>query len=232
MDFSRRDFLKISGTTYLVITAGCKDKEAEIVREPALPKTETIDPSQLAYPPCEGYLLVDTKKCQGCLTCMLGCSLAHEGEENLSLSRIQIKQDPFERFPDDIILAQCRQCVDPLCVEACPAGALHVDKAHGNVRRVDQGRCIGCMDCLSACPFPSSRMVWNPETQLAYKCDLCVNTPHWKEKGGAAGKQLCVEACPVGAIKLVSYIPLQKGKAGYEINLRGLTWAKWKYPID
>ena len=44
-------------------------------------------------PPSDGYILVDTKKCQGCVSCMLACSLVHEGLESQSLSRIQIIQD-------------------------------------------------------------------------------------------------------------------------------------------
>lgn len=51
---------------------------------------------------------------------MLDCSLVHEGAENLSLSRIQIIQDSFQKWPDDVAIEQCRQCVEPACVEACP----------------------------------------------------------------------------------------------------------------
>ena len=40
--------------------------------------------ARAAIPVSGGYLLVDTKKCQGCLSCMLACSLVNEGEENLS----------------------------------------------------------------------------------------------------------------------------------------------------
>ena len=89
MDYSRRDFFKISGVTYLVAAVGCKAEKTEAPQKTAMPKIETLDPSKLAHPPCQGYLLVDVKKCQGCLTCMLSCSLAHEGQENLSYSRIQ-----------------------------------------------------------------------------------------------------------------------------------------------
>ncbi len=232
MDFSRRDFLKISGVTYLVAAVGCKGEKREGPVKAVIPEVETIDTSTLEHSPCQGYLLVDVKKCQGCLTCMLSCSLAHEGEGSLSHSRIQIKQNPFGKFPEDITMNLCRQCIEPLCVDECPEGALHVDKAHGNIRRVDQKRCVGCMLCLSACTQQESRMVWNAEKQVAQKCDLCEDTPYWKEKGGVAGKQLCVEACPLGAVKLVKYIPLQEGDSGYNINLRGITWSKWGYSIE
>src|SRR4030042_4003004 len=134
---SRSDFLKFTGT--VTIGAG------------ALPKLIWVDESFAAIPVSEGYLLVDTKKCQGCLSCMLACSLVHEGTENLSLARIQILQNSFGKFPDDLTRAQCRQCVEPPCVEACPVQALTIDKEHGNVRTIDVKKCIGCKACVQAC---------------------------------------------------------------------------------
>lgn len=66
-----------------------------------------------AFETSDGYLLVDTKKCAGCETCMLACSLAHFGKANKSLSRIQVKKNPLGNFPDEIGQNQCRQCADP-----------------------------------------------------------------------------------------------------------------------
>ena len=77
---------------------------------------------------------------------MLACSLVHEGVENLTLSRIQVIQNPFESFPDDVTIEQCRQCVDPACVKACPVDALKANAEYGNVRMVDRTKCIGCGD--------------------------------------------------------------------------------------
>ena len=66
--------------------------------------------------------------------------MTHEGEANPSLSRIQIIRDApsFTKYPYDIVMSVCRQCVTPLCVQNCPTGACHVDAANGNVRRIDQ----------------------------------------------------------------------------------------------
>jgi len=230
---NRRDFLKISGTVYLVAATGCKTEDPEEhPRTPRQPPTEDVDVSRLELPPSEGYLLVDFRKCQGCLTCMLACSLAHEGKENLSLARLQVTQDPFGRFPGDLALEPCRQCVEPECLKACPTGALHVDKANGNIRTVDNEKCVGCKSCVEACPFQTGRAIWNHEAEHAMKCDLCADTPYWNEKGGPKGKQLCVEVCPVSAIKLTKAIPQQKGYAGYRVNLRGEAWEKMGYSID
>jgi protein NrfC len=215
---SRRNFLKFTGT--VAIGAG------------VLPKLIWVDEAIAAIPISEGYLLVDTKKCQGCLSCMLACSLVHEGTENLSLARIQILQNSFGKFPDDLTIAQCRQCVESPCVEACPEKALFVDKKQGNIRIIDVKKCIGCKACIQACPFEPGRALWNPEKKRALKCDLCSDAPFWSEKGGVKGKQACVEVCPLNAIQFTKKIPEQKGDSGYRVNLRGESWKKLGYPID
>ena len=184
----------------------------------------------IALPASEGYLLVDSKKCQGCNTCMMACSLTHYGVQSLSLSRIQVVQDPFASFPDDKSIAQCRQCVDPKCVSACPTKAMHVDKETG-VRTVDTAKCIGCQQCVDACPFDVSRASWNFEEKHAQKCDLCLDTPFMDKDGGPGGQQACVAVCPTGAISFTKEIPLQSDK-GYEVNLRDEGWAALGYPID
>jgi protein NrfC len=179
-----------------------------------------------------GFLLVDMKKCQGCMSCMLACSLTHHGVENLSLSRIQVLQNPFEPWPKDLSLVQCRQCVEPACVAVCPTGALSNDPAYGNVTTVNIAKCIGCQRCVGACPYKPSRAIWNFEENHSQKCDLCAYTPHWNEKGGPEGKQACREICPLGAIVFTRVIPDQEGDAGYNVNLRGEEWARLGYPTD
>ena len=215
---SRRDFLKITGTATLGTGV--------------LPRLIWLDDAIAAIPASEGYLLVDTKKCQGCLSCMLACALVHEGTQNLSLARIQVLQNSFGKFPDDLTMAQCRQCVEPACVEACPEKALFVDKKNGNVRIVDVKKCIGCKSCVQACPYEPSRALWNPDKKKALKCDLCSDAPFWAEKGEANGKQACVEVCPLAAIKFTREIPEQRGDAGYKVNLRGQSWRNFGYSTD
>jgi protein NrfC len=179
-----------------------------------------------SYAASEGYLVYDSKKCIGCTTCMLSCSLVHEGFQNLSLARIQIMQDSFGKFPNDLKMAPCRQCKMPVCVDQCPVGAAYVDSANGNVRRIDSKKCIGCKTCLKMCPQIPHRTVWNHTIKKSSKCDLCLDTPHWNEKGGPKGKQACVEACPMRAIKFVAQMPDQEETDGYEVNLRNDHWLK------
>ncbi len=221
----RRNFLKLAGIVVISGGAGGCALSTRVGKD--------------GIPVSVGYILVDTKKCQVCVSCMLACSLVHEGETNLSLSRIQVIQNSFEKWPDDVTIEQCRQCVDPACVKACPKGALKADAEYGNVRTVNATKCIGCGLCVEACPYTPSRPLVAPDKDFnddmkSRKCDLCANAQyHWDKKGGGPGrKQACVEVCPVGAIKFTKKIPVQEGDAGYKVNLRGKSWKKLGYPVS
>ena len=221
---SRRGFLKIVGV-FAITTSGAGliscDKEA------------LTDPSLNAS---MGYILVDSRKCQGCLTCMMACSLVNEGCVSLSLSRIQVMRDTFGTYPESIRTTQCRQCEEPKCVGACPNGALIIDKNNGNIRLVQPNYCIGCGRCVMACPYEPKRPIIAPDERFggllkSRKCDLCLNAPHHFDPkgGGIEGVRTCEASCPLGAIKFTTAMPVQEGNEGYEVNLRGIYWSLLGY---
>jgi protein NrfC len=209
----RRDFLTGGGAA---IAAGalavCAPESAA-----ALPQAT----ANVSYPASTGYIVYDSRLCLGCQSCMFACSMTHEGEANPSLSRIQIIRDApsFTKYPYDVVMSVCRQCVSPLCVQVCPVGACHVDVANGNIRRIDQAKCIGCQQCIQSCPQRPHRTVWNPVKNKSTKCDLCADAPYWSQKGGPGGKQACVETCPAKSLKLVAEAPPQQDINGYDVNL-------------
>lgn len=213
--YTRRDFLVTGGAVAAV--------DALIATTPAKAAVPAAAPAN-EYPVSKGYLVYDSKKCAGCTTCMLSCSLTHYGVQSLSLSRIQIMQDSFGKFPTDVKMAPCRQCVTPPCVINCPVGAAFVDIKNGNVRRIDSKKCIGCKICIKMCPQQPHRTVWNHAEKKSSKCDLCLETPYWNEQGGPGGKQACVESCPMKAIKFVAEVPDQTETEGYDVNLRNDHW--------
>jgi protein NrfC len=222
---SRRDFLQYTGAVVAgsVLGLGCG--------------TDDGATKVAAYAVSEGYLLVDTKKCQGCVACMLACSLVNEGVASLSLARIQVLQNPFAKWPDDVNIEQCRQCPAALCVSACLVQALYVDADNGNVRTVDKKKCTGCGACVKACPYqPKSPLVavapQGGGAVTSRKCDLCSQAPyHWAaEGGGPKGRQACVTVCPVRAIAFTAELPIQSEK-GYKVNLRNDGyWVTLGYP--
>ena len=212
----RRDFLAGSGAAIaagaLAVTAG--DAAIGV----AAPSAQG---AKASYAASRGYIVYDSRLCLGCQSCMFACSMTHEGSANPSLSRIQIIRDApsFTKYPYDIVMSVCRQCVSPLCVQNCPTEACHVDAANGNVRRIDQAKCIGCRRCINSCPQRPHRTIWNSAMKKSTKCDLCADAPYWSQKGGPEGKQACVETCAVKALKLVAEAPSQLDVSGYDVNL-------------
>jgi protein NrfC len=212
--FLRRDFLTGSGTAIAagVLTAGLPKPSAA---------SDAVSDGKVSYNASTGYLVYDSRLCWGCQSCMFACSMSHQGEANPALSRIQIIRDApsFTKYPLDINMAVCRQCVSPLCVQNCPTGAAHVDAQHGNVRVIDQAKCIGCKRCIQSCPQRPHRTVWNPFKNKSSKCDLCIDVPNWSKKGGPDGEPACVTICPSKALKLVHDAPPQEDVSGYDVNL-------------
>jgi protein NrfC len=205
----RRAFLKIIGMAGIAVTT---------------PEAILFAGNFVVMRNSKGFLVVDTGKCMGCGTCMTTCSLTHNGTASLSLSRIQIQQNSFRNWPDDITMSICRQCQDAPCVLVCPTEANFVDAKNGHVRRIIQSKCIGCMRCIVACPYTPRRLQWHPLHRKSQKCDLCVETPYLNEKGGPGGTQACVKVCPVGAITFIEKMPDQRSPVSYETNLRGKGW--------
>src|SRR5574340_1822311 len=230
-DIDKKDVATAPGVSRREFVTGVGGAGLGLVLGGFLVKGFLLPDEVFAIPASGGYLLVDTRKCAGCTSCMLACSLTHHGETSYSLSRIQIIQNPYESFPNDITISQCRQCPYPACVDACPTGANHVDAANGNVRTVDESKCIGCERCVNACPFTPSRALWNYEKKHAMKCDLCTNAPYWNERGGVGGRRACVEAWPMKAITFTGQTPVQSD-AGYTVNLRNSHWGVLHFAMD
>ncbi len=59
---------------------------------------------------------------------------------------------------------------------------------------VNSEKCIGCKECIAACPFDIPR--WNPATDRITKCDLCYTRLQ------ADQKTRLRLSCPTGAIQI------------------------------
>lgn len=141
-------------------------------------------------------LSADWRRCTGCGVCELVCSFTHEGYFNPSLSRIRVYRldDRGVHFP-----VACLDCADPPCVAACPTRACHIDTTVPVVR-VAERMCIGCRECVVACPFGAAH--FNAFSGKAYQCDLC------------GGDPACVPQCYPGALRYepVADLGVRKGR--------------------
>jgi Fe-S-cluster-containing dehydrogenase component len=85
----------------------------------------------------------------------------------------------------------CMHCEDPTCAEVCPADAIKQNE-DGVVQSALEPRCIGCSNCVIACPFGVPRMI--SEIDLMMKCDLCL------DRTSVGGKPMCASVCPSDAL--------------------------------
>ena len=131
---------------------------------------------------------VESLLCRDCQACALGCSLFHEGECHLGLSRVIVTKN-MAAYEFDILI--CQHCDDPDCVAACPSDAMVVDD-RGVVIILDP-ECHRCGACVSSCPYDA--IFYHADQDRYLKCDLCAS----RDAG-----PLCVELCPVGALSLVT----------------------------
>lgn len=89
------------------------------------------------------------------------------------------------------IRKQCRHCLEPACVTACPVGALH--KTNEGAVVYDSDKCLGCRYCMMACPYGIPRYDWDEPVPFIRKCILCYNDI----KNGE--QPACTKICPEGA---------------------------------
>jgi len=131
-------------------------------------------------------IITNKKVCRDCEACMLGCSLLHEGESGVQSARLRIHKD-MARY--EFAISICRHCKDPKCMTDCPSDAMYLDE-RGVVIIVDE-KCTRCGNCKDYCPFDA--IYYDSNKNKYIKCDLCI---------GRDNGPLCVELCPVGALKI------------------------------
>lgn len=149
-------------------------------------------------------LTIDVEKCTACRACELACSFTHEGVFAPHLSRIRVVRFMGQGLNVPIV---CVNCACPLCVDVCPSGAVRVDRSVPVVR-IDAQECIGCGECIKACPFGAAD--FDDEKEVAFTCDLC------------DGEPVCVSHCIYGALtfELSQTVAQRKRRATAEAYAR------------
>jgi Fe-S-cluster-containing dehydrogenase component len=136
-------------------------------------------------------MVIDTKRCVGCHSCVLTCFAENEVPEGYQRDWIvEIVSGEFPEFHSEIRSERCNHCDDPPCVFVCPTGASHIEKGTGIVL-VDHKKCTGCKACIAACPY-NARFI-HPDG-FADKCTFCDH----RVKAGLLPS--CAQICPTEAI--------------------------------
>ena len=158
----------------------------------------------------EKIKLYDDSKCTACRGCQLACK-QWNGLKAGQTEHTGTYQNPPALQPNTFMIIHfqdyvapegdvrwlfrkeaCMHCTNAACVTVCPSGALHYNKEFGTVS-MDREKCIGCKECMSACPFEVPK--YDKETEKVFKCDMCETRITNKMTPA------CIKACPTGALK-------------------------------
>ena len=116
--------------------------------------------------PESAEFFVDPGRCIGCNACVQACT---ECDTHKGHSMIQLDYVDRGRSPQTVPVV-CMHCDSPTCAEVCPADAIK-RTGDGVVQTALKPRCIGCNNCVLACPFGVPKM--NTGMNLMMKCDMC-----------------------------------------------------------
>ena len=132
-------------------------------------------------------MFIDPSRCIGCQACVHACSECdtHRGHSMIHLEYVDRAESP------QTVPIVCMHCEDPTCAKVCPADAIK-KTADGIVQSANRSRCIGCSNCVLACPFGVPEKI--VEQDIMMKCDMCY------DRTSVGLRPMCATVCPSGAI--------------------------------
>ncbi|MGL4581264.1 MAG: DMSO/selenate family reductase complex B subunit [Shewanella xiamenensis] len=158
----------------------------------------------------------DSSKCTGCKTCHIACKDRMVGKirskDDVAANGVASlpgmlwrrvyeygggtwNQNADNSFEQNVFAyytsLSCNHCSEPVCVKACPTGAMHKRKQDGLVL-VEESLCIGCQSCSRACPYDAPQI--DRDRKVMTKCDGC------NDRLAEGKKPICVESCPLRAL--------------------------------
>jgi Fe-S-cluster-containing dehydrogenase component len=153
-------------------------------------------------------MFLDPSRCIGCRACEAACREcdSHKGE---SMIMIDFVDRGWSAATQPTL---CMHCEDPVapCAQVCPALAILITP-DGVVQQADPSRCIGCANCVYACPFGVPK--FDAEARLMKKCNLCY------DRTSQGLTPWCAAACPTHAIWYGDYEQFVNERQGAAVNV-------------
>jgi Fe-S-cluster-containing dehydrogenase component len=132
-------------------------------------------------------LFIDPSRCIGCQACVHACGECdtHRGHSLIHLEYVN-RTESTQTTP-----IVCMHCEDPACAAVCPADAIK-KTPDGIVQTANSSRCVGCSNCVLACPFGVPEK--DPLQDMMLKCDQCY------DRTSVGLRPMCATVCPSGAL--------------------------------
>lgn len=151
---------------------------------------------------------IDYSRCIGCRACVQACEECdtHRGRSMIHLEVIA-RADSVQTAPQ-----VCMHCEDPICARVCPADAIK-QTPDGVTQSSLKPRCIGCSNCVLACPFGVPK--YEASIDQMMKCDYCY------DRTSIGKKPMCATVCPSQALAFTTREEIER-RRGVAIN-------EWKF---
>jgi Fe-S-cluster-containing dehydrogenase component len=103
----------------------------------------------------------------------------------------------------------CMHCDIPTCALVCPADAIK-RTPDGVVQTSLKPRCVGCGNCVLACPFGVPK--YEGEADQMMKCDMCY------DRTSVGKRPMCATVCPSEALYFGSKEEWDRRRRGKAVN--------------
>jgi len=183
-------------------------------------------------------MVIDLKRCIGCLSCVIACKSENGTPPGVFWRKVLLQE--IGKYPNVRRLSLptgCMHCNDPPCMKACPSGA--ISKRKDGIVIIDEEKCYGAKACILACPYEAISFVeeykqyWPSGTTpyeklknsgkikgVSTKCTFCA---HKNLEGGEL--PACVMTCPTKALTFgdledpnSEVAKLIRGRGGYQLK--------------
>jgi len=153
----------------------------------------------------ENCFIIDPARCIGCQACVHACGECgtHRGVSMIHLETID-RAHTVQTTPQ-----VCMHCENPTCAQVCPADAIK-QTPEGVVLSSLKPRCIGCQNCVMACPFGVPKYVQEADQML--KCDMCY------DRTSVGKRPMCATVCPSEALFFGTMEEWRQRRHGTPVN--------------
>lgn len=153
----------------------------------------------------DSVFIIDPARCIGCQACVQACGECgtHRGTSLIHLEYIN-RAETVQTTPQ-----VCMHCEDPTCARVCPADAIK-QTPDGVVQSSLKPRCVGCSNCVLACPFGVPK--YNAPADQMMKCDMCY------DRTSVGKRPMCATVCPSEALYYGPMEEWQRRRRGKVVN--------------